>query len=106
MLKIISRIRHYDVLFYQAAIHLSHPEPSIHVAHSDGYIHYYIWSSYPSPKNEKIYFSELFSFDLPSASLFFCYLFGAVILMKLFAYFGSKLCLDTVSVEPVSIPTR
>ena len=82
------------------------PKPSIHVAHSTDYSHEYIWSSYPSPKTARIDYSALFSFDPPSAFLFpFC-LVGAVALMKLFTYFGSKLGLDTVSEEPVNIPTR
>ena len=85
---------------------VSFPSPSFHVAHSIRYYHYYIWSSYPSPKTAKIDYSALFSFDPPSAILFFFCLVGAVALMKVFTYFGSKLGLDTVSEEPVNIPTR
>ena len=81
-------------------------QPSSHASHSITYYHSYIWSSYPDPKTAKIDYSALFSFDPPSASLFFLSLVGAVALMKLFTYFGSKLGLDTVSEEPVSIPTR
>ena len=93
-------------MFYQAAVHLSHPEPSIHLAHSDSYYHNFIWSSYPPSKTAKIDYSELFSFDPPSATLFSLCLVVAVALMKLFTYFGSKLGLDTISEEPVNIPTR
>ena len=82
------------------------PKPLLHLAHSITYGHLYIWSSYPSPKTAKIDYSELFSFDPPSAFLFFFCLVGAVALMKLFTLFGSKLGLDIVSEEPVNIPTR
>ena len=85
---------------------LQSPKPSIHVAHSIEYNHKYIWSGYPSPKTAKIDYSELVSFDLPSAFLFSFCLVGAVALMKLFTYFGTKLGVDTVSEEPVNIPTR
>ena len=87
-------------------MYISRPEPSIHLTQSTKYSHNYIWSSYPSPKIAKIDFSELFSFDPPSAFLFFFCLVGAVALMKLFTYFGSKLGLGTVSEELVGIPTR
>ena len=87
-------------------MHFEEPYPSIHVAHSTLYSHYYIWSSYPSPKTAKIDYSALFTFDPPSAFLFFFYLVGTVTLMKLFTYFGSKLGLETVSEEPLVIPTR
>ena len=86
--------------------HFNQPNPSIHVAHSTAYIPKYIWSSYPPLKAQKIDFSELFSFDPPSVCLFIFYFIGAVALMKLFTNFGSKLGLDTVSEEPVNIPTR
>ena len=83
-----------------------HPQPSIHLAHSISYFHWYIWSSYPASQSAKIDYSALFSFDPPSAFLFSFSLVGAVALMKLFTLFGSKLGLDTVSEEPVNIPTR
>ena len=81
-------------------------EKTIHLAHSIAYEHRYIWSSYPSPKTAKIDYSALFNFDPPSAFLFSLSLLGAVALMKMFTNFGSKLGLDTVSEEPVNIPTR
>ena len=87
-------------------VRFSEPQPSIHVAHSTGYSHNYIWSSYPSPQTARIDYSALFSFDPPSAFLFSFCLVGAVALMKLFTCLGSKLGLDTVSEEPVNIPTR
>ena len=94
-------------MFDQMELQVIKPSPSsIHVAPSTRYQHWYIWSSYPSPKPAKIDYSALFSFDLPSAILFSFSLVGAVALMKLFTYFGSKLGLDTVSEEPVNIPTR
>ena len=93
-------------MFHQIEVGFRKPEPSIHVSHSVSYGHYYIWSSYPSPKTAKIDYSALFSFDPPSAFLFIFCLVGAVLLMKLFTYFGTKLGLDTVSEEPVNIPTR
>ena len=76
------------------------------MAHSTQYDHHYIWSSYPSPKSAKIDYSALFSFDPPTAFLFFFSLVGAVALMKLFTHFGSKIGLDAASEEPVNIPTR
>ena len=95
------------MMFYKVNERFNYPPPpSIHVAHSKAYSNRYIWSSYPSPKTAKIDYSELFSFDPLSAFLFFFCLVGAVALMKLFTYFGSKLGLDTVSEEPVNIPTR
>ena len=100
------RIKHYNHFVDQIEAHFNHPSPSIHVAHSTGYSHKYIWSSYPSPKIAKIDYSALFSFDVLSAFLFPLCLVGAVALMKLFTCFGSKLGLDTVSEEPVNIPTR
>ena len=93
-------------MFDQVEIAADHPLPSLHVAHSITYGHWYIWSSYPASKTAKIDYSALFSFDPPSAFLFFFSLLGAVALMKLFTYFGSKLGLDAVSEEPVNIPTR
>ena len=93
-------------MFLQEQLANTGPQPSIHVAHSVKYSHEYIWSSYPFPKTAKIDYSELFSFDPPSAFLFFFYLVGTVGLMKLFTFFGSKLGLDTVSEEPLVIPTR
>ena len=93
-------------MFYQVSIAFGGPQPTIHVAHSVAYGHDYIWSSYPAPKTAKIDYSELFSFDPPSAFLFFFYIVGSVGFMKLFTYFGSKLGLDTVSEEPLVIPTR
>ena len=87
-------------------MHTSHPKPSIHLAHSKAYSHKYIWSSYPSPKTAMIDYSAIFSFDPPSALLFSTCLVGAVALMKLFTYFGSNIGLETVSEEPVNIPTR
>ena len=81
-------------------------EKTIHLAHSVVYKHRFIWSSYPSPKTAKIDYSALINFDPPSAFLFSLSLLGAVALMKMFTYFGSKLGLDTVSEEPVNIPTR
>ena len=92
--------------FYQSRVEFTSPTPSIHVAHSTYYGHLYIWSGYPSPKAAKIDYSALFSFDPPSAFLFLSCLVGAVALMKLFTHFSSKLGLDTVSEEPVNIPTR
>ena len=82
------------------------PQPSIHIAHSTIYGYKYIWSSYPSSKTAKIDYSALFSFDPLSAFLFSFYLIGVVALMKLFTYLGYKLGLDTVSEEPIAIPTR
>ena len=93
-------------MFDQVELVVSDPSPSFHVAHSISYFHNYIWSSYSSPKPAKIDYSALFSFDPPSAFLFSFSLVGAVAMMKLFTYFGSKLGLDTVSEEPVNIPTR
>ena len=93
-------------LFDQNEVGFNSPKPSIHVPHSTFYGQEYIWSSYPSPKTAKIDYSALFSFDPPSAFLFFFSLVGAVALIKLFTYLGSKLGLDTVSEEPVNIPTR
>ena len=84
----------------------SSPQPSIHIPHSKFYYPRYIWSSYPSPKTAKIDFLAVFSFDPTSAFLSLFSLVGAVALMKLFTYLGSKLGLDTVSEEPVNIPTR
>ena len=74
--------------------------------HSIGYIQQYIWSAFPSPTTPKIDIGALFSFDIPSALLFFLYLVGSVGLMKFFTYIGTKLGLDRVSEEPVNIPTR
>ena len=99
-------MKHYNHLFDQIAVAFCIPSPTIHVAHSISYKHVYIWSSYPSSKTAKIDYSALFSFDPPSAFLFSFYLVGAVALMKLFTYFGSKLGLGTVSEEPLGIPTR
>ena len=96
----------HNLLLCQAEVQLSNPQPSIHLTFSIAYNHKYIWSSYPSPKTANIDLSELFSFDPPSALLFFFCLVGAVGLMKLFTHFGSKLGLDTISEEPVNIPTR
>ena len=93
-------------MIYKVDEHFNLPQASTHVTHSTVYSLNYIWSSYPSPKAAKIDYSALFSFDPPSAFLFFFCLIGAVALMKLFTYFGSKLGLDTVSEEPVNIPTR
>ena len=100
------KTKHYNHLFYQLAGAAVNPEPLIHVAHSTQYAHLYIWSSYPSPKTLQIDYSELLSFDTASAFLFISYLVGSVSLMKLFTYLGSKLGLDTVSEEPLVIPTR
>ena len=103
----IATIRiHFNHLFAQVGIHFNSPQTSIHVPHSIAYSHLYIWSSYPSPKPAKIDYSELFSFDLPSAFLFLCSLVGAVALMKLFTFLSSKLGVGTVSEEPVGIPFR
>ena len=93
-------------LIVQNLIQFTHPEPSVHLAHSTDYGHDYIWSSYPLPKIAKIDYSALLSFDPPSAFLFFFCLVGAVVLMKIFTYLGSKLGLETISEEPVNIPTR
>ena len=93
-------------MFDQMDFEETRPNRSFHLAHSIAYDHWYIWSSYPSPKTAKIDYSALFSFDPPSAILFSFCLVGAVTLMKLFTYFGSKLGVDTVSEEPVNIPTR
>ena len=82
------------------------PQTSIHFAHSTYFGHTYIWSSYPSSKAAKTDYSALISFDLPSVFLFSFSLVGAVALMKLFTYLGSNLGIETVSVEPVNIPTR
>ena len=101
-----NNFKHYNHMFDQVNFEADRPYPSIHVAQSISYGHWYIWSSYPSSKTAKIDYSAMFSFDPPSAILFFFCLVGVVALMKLFTYFGSKLGLDTVSEEPVSIPTR
>ena len=93
-------------MFDQILLEVNIPSPSFHLAHSISYSHYYIWSSYPESKTAKIDYSALFSFDPPSAILFSFSLLGAVALMKVFTYFGSKLGLNTVSEEPVNIPTR
>ena len=93
-------------MFDQSVLGFYEPTSSLHVTHSTDYSHDYIWSSYPSPKTAKIDYSALFSFDPPSAFLFSLCLIGAIALMKLFTYLGSKLGLDTVSEEPVNIPTR
>ena len=88
-------------------ISVNSPSPSVHVAHTQGYMSgEYIWSSYPPPTPSKMDNSDLFSFDIPTTFLFFFCLVGVVALMKLFTYFGTRLGLDTVSEEPVSIPTR
>ena len=97
---------HYNNLFGQGEIGFPSPQPSIHVAHSISFGHYYIWSSYPSPKTAKIDYSALLNFDPPSAFLFSFSLVGAVVFMKVFTLLNSKLGLDTVSEEPVNIPTR